>query len=97
VSGAIARNYNGRRIRRSHVAGPRTVDAVYEDGVLKPLGALDLPEHQRVRVTVDVAADERPDEALRAWQAVYDGLAEEDVDEVEAIAFDRRHFMRPPP
>ena len=79
------------------MAGPRTVDAVYEDGVLKPLGALDLSEHQRVRVTVDVAADERPDEALRAWQAVYDGLGKVDVEEVEAIALDRRRFMRSPP
>jgi predicted DNA-binding antitoxin AbrB/MazE fold protein len=79
------------------MAGPTTVDAVYEDGVLKPLSALDLREHQRVRVTVDVAADEQPEEALRAWLAVYDGLAEEDVDEVEAIAFDRGRFMGPPP
>jgi predicted DNA-binding antitoxin AbrB/MazE fold protein len=69
---------------------------VYEGGVLKPLTALGLREHQRVRVTIDVAADEPPDEALRAWLGVYDGLAEEDVEEVEAIALDRRRFMRPP-
>ena len=78
------------------MAGRRTVEAVYEDGVLKPLTALDLPEHQRVRVTIDLAADERPDDALRAWSGVYDGLVEEDVDEVEAIALDRSPFMRPP-
>jgi predicted DNA-binding antitoxin AbrB/MazE fold protein len=28
------------------------VDAVYENGVLRPLGPLTLEEHQRVRVTV---------------------------------------------
>jgi predicted DNA-binding antitoxin AbrB/MazE fold protein len=72
------------------MAVPRTVDAVYEGGVLRRLSALDLPEHQRVRVTVDVAADEQPDGGLRAWLRVYDGLAEEDVAEVEAIALDRR-------
>jgi predicted DNA-binding antitoxin AbrB/MazE fold protein len=77
------------------VADPKTVDAVYEDGVLKPLSALDLAEHQRVRVTIDVPAGEPP--ALQAWLAVYDGLAEEDVDEIEAIALDRSRFMRPPP
>jgi predicted DNA-binding antitoxin AbrB/MazE fold protein len=76
---------------------PKTVDAIYEGGVLKPMSALDLREHQRVRVTVEVPADERPDEALRAWLGVYEGLAEEDVDEVEAIALDRSRFMRPPP
>jgi len=47
-------------------------------------------------VTIDVAAGEAPDEALRAWLGVHDGLAEEDVEEAEAIALDRRRFMRPP-
>jgi hypothetical protein len=61
------------------------------------LSALDLLEHQRVRVTVDVAPAEQPDEALRTWLGVYDGLAEEEVDEVEAIALDRSRFMGPPP
>ena len=27
----------------------RVVEAIYENGTLKPLEALDLPEHQRVR------------------------------------------------
>jgi predicted DNA-binding antitoxin AbrB/MazE fold protein len=31
------------------------VDAIYENGVLRPLGSLDLAEHQQVRVIVDVA------------------------------------------
>ena len=30
----------------------RTVAAVYENGVLRPLEPLDLPEHQQVQVTV---------------------------------------------
>ncbi len=32
------------------------VDAIYENGVLRPLGSLDLAEHQQVRVTVDTSA-----------------------------------------
>jgi predicted DNA-binding antitoxin AbrB/MazE fold protein len=78
------------------MAGPKTVEAVYEGGVLKPLTALDLPEHQRVRVTIDIASDEPADETLRAWLGVYAGLDDEDVAEVEAIALDRGRFMRPP-
>ena len=31
----------------------RQLDAVYEQGVLRPLEPLTLPEHQRVRVTVE--------------------------------------------
>ncbi len=30
----------------------KSLEAVYEQGVLRPLEALDLPEHQRVRVTI---------------------------------------------
>jgi hypothetical protein len=33
-----------------------TIDAVYENGVLRPLGPLQLSEHQHVRVIVDVSA-----------------------------------------
>jgi predicted DNA-binding antitoxin AbrB/MazE fold protein len=34
---------------------PMIVDAVYENGVLRSLAGLDLPERQQVRVTVEVA------------------------------------------
>lgn len=34
-------------------SSPQTVEAVYEGGVLKPLQPLNLPEHLRVRVTVN--------------------------------------------
>ncbi len=35
-----------------------TIEAVYENGVLKPMQALPLEEHQKVRVTVE--ADNSP-------------------------------------
>ena len=39
----------------------RTVDAIYENGVLRPLSPLDwLPEHGRVRLTVAVEGDKHP-------------------------------------
>jgi predicted DNA-binding antitoxin AbrB/MazE fold protein len=73
----------------------RTLSAVYEDGVLKPLEALDLPEHQRVTITLELPSREAPEEALKAWSAVFEGLSSEEIDEIEAIALDRRRFMRP--
>jgi len=36
----------------------KEVDAVYENGVLRPVEALPFAEQQRVRVTVSPAADE---------------------------------------
>jgi predicted DNA-binding antitoxin AbrB/MazE fold protein len=35
---------------------PRQVEAVYENGLLRPLEPLTLEEHQRVTVTIDDAA-----------------------------------------
>ena len=39
-----------------------TVDAIYENGVLRPLKKLDLDEHQQVQITVEpgAAVDPRP-------------------------------------
>ncbi len=37
----------------------RTIEAIYEDGVLKPLEPLGLPEHARTRVTLEEEEDTR--------------------------------------
>jgi predicted DNA-binding antitoxin AbrB/MazE fold protein len=45
-----------------------TVEAVYENGVLKPLHAIPLPEHQRVQVTVrPVVSRVRQTAGLMGW------------------------------
>jgi predicted DNA-binding antitoxin AbrB/MazE fold protein len=31
---------------------PKTLEAIYEQGVLRPLEQLDLPEHKHVKVTI---------------------------------------------
>jgi predicted DNA-binding antitoxin AbrB/MazE fold protein len=75
----------------------RTLPAVYEHGVLMPQEPLDLPEHQRVLITIHGPAPESPDETLDAWVRVDEGLSEDEVAQVEAIALDRSHFMRQEP
>jgi predicted DNA-binding antitoxin AbrB/MazE fold protein len=75
----------------------RVVDAIYEQGMLKPLEALDLPEHQRVRITIHEPGEEGPDEQLDAWQGVYDGLTDEEIAQMEAVVFARSRFMRQEP
>lgn len=75
----------------------RVIDAIYEQGMLKPLEALDLVEHQRVRLTIHELGEESPDEQLDAWQGVYDGLTDEEIVQIEAVAFDRTHFLRQEP
>lgn len=31
---------------------PQTIQAIYENGVLKPLRKLDIPEHQRLKIYI---------------------------------------------
>lgn len=69
------------------------LDAIYENGVFKPLESLQLPEHQRVTITIQLPPVENPDEELASWHQVYAGLSDSDIREIESIAFDRSHFM----
>jgi predicted DNA-binding antitoxin AbrB/MazE fold protein len=74
----------------------RTAEAIFEDGVLKPLEPLDLAEHQVVQLTIEVAEASEPIASLAAWRAVYEGLDDAEVAAVERIALDRSNFMAPP-
>jgi predicted DNA-binding antitoxin AbrB/MazE fold protein len=40
---------------QTSVSIPRTVETIYENGVLKPTGPLPLKEHEKVRVTIEPA------------------------------------------
>ena len=48
------------------------IDAVFENGVLRPLSALDLPEHQVVRVTVETVKP--PEDATTPKRDPLEGL-----------------------
>ena len=61
------------------------LEAVYENGVFKPLESLKLPEHQRVRITIQLPPVENPDEELESWHQVYAGLSDSDISEIESM------------
>ena len=67
-------------------------EAIYEDGVLKPLEPIKLPEHQRVTITIQPLLTENPDQELESWHQVYAGLSDMEISEIESIALDRSHF-----
>jgi predicted DNA-binding antitoxin AbrB/MazE fold protein len=71
----------------------RILEAIYEDGVLKPLKSLKLPEHQKVTITIQLPPVENPDQELESWHQVFAGLSDKDIQEIESIALDRSHFM----
>lgn len=75
----------------------RVLEAIYEDGVLKPLEDPGLAEHEHVFLEVRSAAEDEATATLQAWHGVLEGLSDEDVDEVQRIALDRAHFSRSAP
>jgi predicted DNA-binding antitoxin AbrB/MazE fold protein len=68
------------------------IDAIYENGAFRPLkpDVVAIPDGQRVRITID---DQSEPEALRLAAAVYDGLSQTDIEEIEQIAVDRGRFF----
>jgi predicted DNA-binding antitoxin AbrB/MazE fold protein len=68
-------------------------EAVYENGVLKPLESIKLLEHQRVTIMIQLPMVENPDQELESWHQVYSGLSDQEIKEIESIALDRSHFM----
>ena len=68
------------------------IDAIYENGTFRPIerNAVAIADGQRVRITVD---DQCEPEALRLAMTVYDGLSDNDIDEIEQIALHRGNFF----
>ncbi len=74
----------------------KVLEAIYEGGVLRPLGDLGLAEHQRVLVEIRLPAESAPELELAEWHRVYEGLSDAEITEVESIALDRSRFLREP-
>ena len=74
------------------------VNAIYEGGVFRPTGetAPPLPDGAEVQLTVEPVRATKAADIFALGAAVYDGLREEEVAEVERIATDRTRFFTPP-
>lgn len=72
----------------------RILKAVYADGVLKPLEDPGLEQNQRVLLEIRTEPQEHASSAVDDWRRIYEGLSEDEIAEVEAIALDRSHFSR---
>jgi predicted DNA-binding antitoxin AbrB/MazE fold protein len=69
-----------------------SVDAVYKDGVFRPVSSPELAEGERVRLTVERVAQAQPDDILKLAKQVYEGLSQQDIDEIEDMARHRALF-----
>jgi len=72
---------------------PKTVEAIFENGVLKPISPLNIPEHKRVTISIKDETVE-PFDVLSLASMVYNGLSPEDIEEIEKLALDRSRFTR---
>ena len=63
-----------------------TVEAVFEDGVFKPLQRPEIPEREHVRITVEPVRQRGTEDPLELAARVYRGLPPEEIDEIERIA-----------
>jgi len=71
-----------------------TLDAVYENGIFRPLKPPELPEGEQVRLMVETPTKDAATDILRLAAQVYEGLSDAEIDEVERIALNRRDFFR---
>lgn len=71
-----------------------TLEAIYENGVFKPVKAPRISEGQHVRLTVETAPEATPEELLKLAAEVYQGLSDKQIHEIEAIALNRTDFFR---
>ena len=71
----------------------KTVEAIFENGVLKPVTPLHIPEHKRVHLIIQEEVGE-PSDILSLASKVYNGLSPSDIEDMEKISLDRNHFSR---
>jgi predicted DNA-binding antitoxin AbrB/MazE fold protein len=71
----------------------QTLEAIYENGVFRPLKSLKLAEGQQVQLIVETNSELSPEEMLKLAAQVYEGLSLEQVNEIEQIAFHSSDFF----
>jgi len=71
----------------------QVLEVIYRNGALLLLKPLNLPENQRLKITLYLPTEKRAADTLAAWQQVYAGLSDVEVSAIEAIALERELFM----
>ncbi|HEY4231862.1 MAG TPA: antitoxin family protein [Lacipirellulaceae bacterium] len=71
---------------------PQPIDAVFENGIFRPLHPHDLGVHDGDQVRLHI---EQPvlRTSIDLGCAVFDGLSSAEIDEIERIALDRSRFF----
>ena len=72
----------------------QTIEAIYQNGMFKPLKPLseEIEEGEKVKLVVETE-NEEINPIMKLAENFYEGLSEEDIDEIERIALDRSNFF----
>ena len=72
----------------------QTIEAVYQNGMFRPLTPVgdDFIEGEEVVINVE-SRDKEVNPILKLAENFYEGLSEEDIEEIEKIALDRSNFF----
>jgi predicted DNA-binding antitoxin AbrB/MazE fold protein len=68
------------------------MEAVFGDGVFRPVQRPNLQEGERVRLAVESVGEALVDDILGLAVSVYEGLSARDIDEIEEMARHRTFF-----
>ena len=71
----------------------KTIEAIFEDGVLKPVSPLAFSEHARVTLVIEDMPPVTSD-VLSFASSVYSDLSAADISDIEKIALNRSLFSR---
>jgi predicted DNA-binding antitoxin AbrB/MazE fold protein len=73
----------------------QVIEAVFQDGAFRPIQPVDFPisEGQHVRLSIEPGGPTKS--PLDLLTSLYDGLSEQEIDEIEKIILDRRPFFGP--
>ena len=69
------------------------VEAIYIDGVFKPVKPLNISEGQHVRLEIVEPTEENPEDLLELAAQVYDGLTDDEIDKIEKVSTQRLDFF----
>lgn len=71
----------------------QNIEAVFEGGAFRPLHPEKVIAHEGERVKLVVESEPLP-KVLQLAMSVYDGLTEEEIDEIEKVILDRDGWNR---
>ena len=74
----------------------QTIEAIYQNGIFKPLNPVsdEIAEGKKVKLVVETEPDEEEvNPIMKLAENFYEGLSDEDIEEIERIALDRSNFF----